>query len=93
MSPAVGDRLVVEGRVIRPGRRIMVVAADIWAETGATRKTCRHAARHDDPGLRSYSPPPCPDRGAAPDPGIFEHERTNADAPHASFMPKYPGER
>ena len=38
MSPAVGDRLVAEGRVIRPGRRIMVVAADIWAETGATRK-------------------------------------------------------
>ena len=38
MSPALGDRLVAEGRVIRPGRRIMVVAADIWAETGATRK-------------------------------------------------------
>ena len=38
MSPAIGDRLVAEGRVIRPGRRIMVVAADIWAETGATRK-------------------------------------------------------
>ncbi|KRW94853.1 PaaI family thioesterase [Paracoccus sp. MKU1] len=38
MSPATGDRLVAEGRVIRPGRRIMVVAADVWAETGETRK-------------------------------------------------------
>lgn len=38
MSPALGDRLVAEGRVIRPGRRIMVVAADVWAETGKMRK-------------------------------------------------------
>ena len=38
MSPAVGDRLVAEGRVIRPGRRIMVVAADVWAETAGARK-------------------------------------------------------
>ncbi|WP_299911585.1 PaaI family thioesterase [uncultured Paracoccus sp.] len=38
MSPAIGERLVAEGRVIRPGRRIMVVAADVWAETGGARK-------------------------------------------------------
>ena len=38
MSPALGDRLIAEGRVIRPGRRVMVVAADVWAETGTTRK-------------------------------------------------------
>lgn len=38
MSPAIGDRLVAEGRVIRPGRRIMVVAADVWAETAEGRK-------------------------------------------------------
>ena len=38
MSPAIGDRLVAEGRVIRPGRRIMVVAADVWAETDGARK-------------------------------------------------------
>lgn len=38
MSPALGDRLVAEGRVIRPGRRIMVVAADVWAEKGSARK-------------------------------------------------------
>ena len=38
MSPATGTRLIAEGRVIRPGRRIMVVAADVWAETGQGRK-------------------------------------------------------
>lgn len=39
MSPAMGQRLVAEGRVIRPGRRVMVVAADVWAETeGGARK-------------------------------------------------------
>ncbi|KGJ11333.1 PaaI family thioesterase [Paracoccus versutus] len=38
MSPATGDRLVAEGRVIRPGRRILVVAANVWAETGDRRK-------------------------------------------------------
>ncbi|MTH77696.1 PaaI family thioesterase [Paracoccus aestuariivivens] len=38
MSPAVGDYLIAEGRVIRAGRRIMVVAADVWAVTGEARK-------------------------------------------------------
>lgn len=38
MSPALGDRLIAEGRVIRPGRRVMVVAAGVWAETGEIRK-------------------------------------------------------
>ncbi|WP_134726213.1 PaaI family thioesterase [Paracoccus luteus] len=38
LSPAVGDRLVAEGRVIRPGRRIVVVGAEVWAETGTARK-------------------------------------------------------
>lgn len=32
LSPAVGDRLVAEGRVIRPGRRIVTVSADVFAE-------------------------------------------------------------
>ena len=41
LAPAVGDRLVAEGRVLRAGRRIVVVAAEVWAETGGTRK---HAA-------------------------------------------------
>ncbi len=31
LAPGIG-RLVAEGRVIRPGRRLIVVAADVWAE-------------------------------------------------------------
>lgn len=38
LRPAVGDRLVAEGRVIKPGRRITVVAAEVFAETGDARK-------------------------------------------------------
>ena len=38
MSPAIGDRLVAEGQVVRAGRRITVVAADVWVETGGPRK-------------------------------------------------------
>lgn len=38
MSPAIGDRLVAEGRVIRAGRRLIVVTSDVWAETEAGRK-------------------------------------------------------
>ena len=38
MSRALGDRLVAEGRVIRAGRRIVVVGADVFAETGGARK-------------------------------------------------------
>ncbi|MCI2397951.1 PaaI family thioesterase [Aliiroseovarius subalbicans] len=37
MAPARGDGLVAEGRVIRPGRRIMTVEANVWALDGATR--------------------------------------------------------
>lgn len=38
MAPAIGDRLVAEGRVVRAGRRIVVVAADVFAETDGPRK-------------------------------------------------------
>ena len=38
MAPSVGDRLVAEGRVIRAGRRIVVVAADVFAELDGARK-------------------------------------------------------
>lgn len=38
MAPALGDRLVAEGRVVRAGRRITVVVADVWAETNGQRK-------------------------------------------------------
>lgn len=40
LAPASG-RLVAEGRVLKPGKRLLVVAADVWAEEGASR---RHVA-------------------------------------------------
>lgn len=41
LAPARGTRLVAEGRVVRPGRRLMVVQADVHAEDGDDR---RHVA-------------------------------------------------
>ena len=38
LAPAVGARLVAEGRVVKAGRRIVVVASDVWAEGPAGRK-------------------------------------------------------
>ena len=38
IAPAIGDRLVAEGRVVRAGRRIVVVAADVFAEVNGARK-------------------------------------------------------
>jgi len=38
LRPAVGDRLIAEGRVIKPGRRVTVVAAEIFAEANGQRK-------------------------------------------------------
>lgn len=38
LAPAVGDRLVAEGRVLRAGRRIVVVISDIFAEGPKGRK-------------------------------------------------------
>lgn len=32
LAPAVGDRLIAEGRVIKPGRRLVVVQSDVYAE-------------------------------------------------------------
>lgn len=38
LAPATGDRLVASGKVIRAGRRLVVVGAEVHAETdGATR--------------------------------------------------------
>lgn len=31
MAPARGDHLIAEGRVLRPGRRLMSVEANVWA--------------------------------------------------------------
>jgi uncharacterized protein (TIGR00369 family) len=41
LPPAKGERLVAEGRVIRSGRRLLVVGAEVWAEDGGER---RHVA-------------------------------------------------
>ena len=38
LRPAVGARLIAEGRVLKPGRRLTVVQADVFAETDDTRK-------------------------------------------------------
>lgn len=41
LAPGAG-RLVAEGRVLKPGRRLVVVAADVWAEAPDGRR--RHVA-------------------------------------------------
>jgi uncharacterized protein (TIGR00369 family) len=38
LAPAIGERLVAEGRVIKPGRRLVVVQAEVWSETGGDRR-------------------------------------------------------
>lgn len=38
LSPAVGDRLVARGRVLRAGRRLTVVAADVYAVSGTAER-------------------------------------------------------
>ena len=34
LAPAKGDYLLAKGRVIKPGRRLVVVASDVFAVTG-----------------------------------------------------------
>ncbi|MEI4472543.1 PaaI family thioesterase [Frigidibacter sp. MR17.24] len=38
LAPAVGDRLLAEGRVVRAGRRVSVVTAEVFAERDGARK-------------------------------------------------------
>lgn len=38
LAPAIGERLVAEGRVVKPGRRLVVVQAEVWSETGGDRR-------------------------------------------------------
>jgi acyl-coenzyme A thioesterase PaaI-like protein len=38
LAPAMGERLVAEGRVIKPGRRLVVVQSEVWSETGGDRR-------------------------------------------------------
>lgn len=33
LAPGAGDRLIARGRVIKPGRRLMVVGSDVFAQT------------------------------------------------------------
>lgn len=40
LAPAAGERLVAEGRVVRPGKRLVVVAADVYAIEGTQRRHC-----------------------------------------------------
>ena len=37
-APGAGDHLVARGRVVKPGRRLMVVAADVFAVTDGVEK-------------------------------------------------------
>lgn len=36
LAPARGDTLVAKGRVIKPGRRLVVVSSEVFAQTGGT---------------------------------------------------------
>lgn len=38
LSPAKGDRFIAAGRVVRPGRKLMVCLGEVFAEDGASRK-------------------------------------------------------
>ena len=35
LAPAIGSRLVARGRVIKPGKRLIVVSADVFVQSGA----------------------------------------------------------
>lgn len=38
LAPGAGDRLIAKGRVLKPGRRMIISEAEVWAETGADRR-------------------------------------------------------
>src|SRR5262249_15005050 len=38
LSPAIGERLICRARVIKPGRQVAVVAADVFCVTGGVEK-------------------------------------------------------
>lgn len=43
LRPAVGDRLTAEARVIKPGRSLSIVEADVYAHKGEKRSHCATA--------------------------------------------------
>lgn len=40
VAPGKGDRLIAVGTVLKPGRRLIICEAKIFAETGESRKLC-----------------------------------------------------
>jgi len=38
LSPAAGDLLIARGKVLKPGRRLIVVSSEVYARTGETEK-------------------------------------------------------
>ena len=38
LAPARGDHLIARGRVVKPGRRLIVVASDVYAVTGGAER-------------------------------------------------------
>lgn len=38
LAPAMGDRLIAVGKVVKPGKRLCVVTSEVFAETEGTRK-------------------------------------------------------
>lgn len=38
LSPAAGDLLIARGKVLKPGRRLVVVTSEVYARTGDTEK-------------------------------------------------------
>lgn len=40
MAPAEGDRLIARGRVVRPGRSLVVTQADVFVEKDDHEKQC-----------------------------------------------------
>lgn len=38
LSPAKGERFIAHGRVVRPGKKLMVCLGEVFAEEGGTRK-------------------------------------------------------
>jgi uncharacterized protein (TIGR00369 family) len=40
LSPAKGERLCAEGRVVKSGRTLTVVAVEVWVETNLQRTAC-----------------------------------------------------
>ncbi len=63
LSPAAGDRLICRARVIKPGRQVAVVAADVFCVIDGVEKTHRNRAGFDRDARRKSC-------GTNPKPGL-----------------------